>query len=101
MIVRDADDAVLGFQHRKEAERFLGELRERMGKFGLELHAEKTRLIEFGRYAAEHRTKRGQGRPETFNCLGFTHLCGTSRKTAYHTVIPPAHSKRMAVARSQ
>jgi RNA-directed DNA polymerase len=101
IIVRYADDAVLGFQHRKEAERFLGELRERMGKFGLELHSEKTRLIEFGRYAAEHRTKRGQGRPETFNFLGFTHICGTSRKTGYYTVIRQTIGKRMAAELKQ
>src|SRR6266852_1079423 len=63
-IVRYADDAVLGFQHRNEAERFLEQLRERLGKFGLELHPEKTRLIEFGRYAAERRRERGQGKPE-------------------------------------
>jgi RNA-directed DNA polymerase len=78
IIVRYADDAVLGFQHRKEAEQFLKQLRERLAKFGLELHPEKTRLIEFGRYASERRKKRGQGRPETFNFLGFTHICGTS-----------------------
>ena len=101
IIVRFADDAVLGFQHRKEAERFLGELRERMGKFGLELHSEKTRLIEFGRYAAEHRTKRGEGRPETLNFLGFTHICGTSRKTGYYTVIRQTIGKRMAAALKQ
>ena len=63
IIVRYADDAVLGFQHQKEAERFLEQLRERLGKFGLELHPEKTRLIEFGRYAAERRRKRGKGKP--------------------------------------
>ena len=101
IIVRYADDALLGFQHRKEAERFLGELRERMGKFGLELHSEKTRLIEFGRYAAEHRTRRGQGRPETFNFLGFTHICGTSRKTGYYTVIRQTIGKRMAAELKQ
>jgi hypothetical protein len=74
IIVRYADDAVLGFQHREEAELFLEQLRERLGKFGLELHPEKTRLIEFGRYAAERRKKRGQGKPETFNFLGFSVL---------------------------
>ena len=101
IIVRYADDAVLGFQHRREAERFLEELRERMGKFGLELHSEKTRLIEFGRYAAAHRTKRGEGRPETFNFLGFTHICGTSRKTGYFTVIRQTIGKRMAAKLTQ
>ena len=84
--VRYADDAVLGFQYREDAERFLGQLRERVGKFGLELHPEKTRLIEFGRYATERRAKRGEGKPETYNFLGFTHICGTSHKTGYYTV---------------
>jgi len=74
IIIRYADDAVLGFQHRKEAEQFLEQLRERLGKFGLELHPEKTRLIEFGRYAAERRRKRGKGKPETFHFLGFSVL---------------------------
>jgi group II intron reverse transcriptase/maturase len=74
IIIRYADDAVLGFQHRKEAEQFLEQLRERLGKFGLELHPEKTRLIEFGRYAAERRRERGKGKPETFNFLGFSVL---------------------------
>ena len=82
IIVRNADDAVLGFQHRKEAEQFLEQLRERLRKFGLELHPEKTRLIEFGRYAAERREKRGKGKPETFNFLAFTHICGTSQKAS-------------------
>jgi len=81
IVVRYADDAVLGFQHREEAEKFLKELQERVRKFGLELHPEKTRLIEFGRYAAERRAKRGGGKPETFNFLGFTHICGKSHTT--------------------
>ena len=67
IIVRYADDAVLGFQYREEAEKFLEQLRGRLRKFGLELHPDKTRLIEFGRYAAERRKKRGEGKPETFN----------------------------------
>jgi RNA-directed DNA polymerase len=96
IIVRYADDAVLAFQHREEAERFLEELRERLGKFELELHPEKTRLIEFGRYAAERRRKRGEGKPETFNFLGFTHICGTSQKTGYFTVVRTTSGKRMA-----
>ncbi|MDQ2901601.1 MAG: reverse transcriptase domain-containing protein [Acidobacteriota bacterium] len=81
IIVRYADDAVLGFQHKDEAERFLEQLRERLAKFGLELHPEKTRLIEFGRYAIERRRKHGEGKQETFNFLGFTHMCGTHHKT--------------------
>jgi hypothetical protein len=80
IVVRYADDAVLGFQHREEADRFLEQLRERLRKFGLELHPDKTRLIEFGRYAADRRKERGEGKPETFNFLGFTHICGTSNK---------------------
>jgi len=96
IIVRYADDAVLGFQHEDEARRFLERLRERVGKFGLELHPEKTRLIEFGRYAAERRKKRGEGKPETFNFLGFTHICGTSRKTGRFTIGRKTIGKRMA-----
>ena len=80
IVTRYADDTVAGFQHREDAERFLAELKERLRKFGLELHPEKTRLVEFGRYAAENREKRGEGKPETFNFLGFTHICGRSRK---------------------
>ena len=95
IIVRYADDAVLGFQNREDADRFLKELQERVRKFGLELHPDKTRLIEFGRYAAERRKKRGKGKPETFNFLGFTHICGRSRK-GYFTVIRKTIGKRMA-----
>jgi group II intron reverse transcriptase/maturase len=95
-IVRYADDAVLGFQLRKDAERFLEQLRERLLKFGLELHPDKTRLIEFGRYAAERRKRRGAGKPETFNFLGFTHICGTSHGTGYFTVKRKTIGKRMA-----
>ena len=76
IIGRYADDFVLVFQHRHEAERFLKKLGERLQKFGLRLHPDKTRLIEFGRFAAENRCKRGQGKPETFDFLGFTHACG-------------------------
>ncbi len=85
-----------GFEHREEAERFLEQLRERLGKFGLELHPEKTRLIEFGRYAAERRKKRGEGKPETFNFLGFTHICGTNHQTGHFTVRRKTIGKRMA-----
>src|SRR5918994_4260486 len=76
VLVRFADDYVAGFQHRDDAERFLAELRDRLAKFGLELHAEKTRLIRFGRFAAQQRWQRGLGKPETFDFLGFTHICG-------------------------
>jgi RNA-directed DNA polymerase len=86
IIVRYADDVVLGFQQRADAVRFLEALKERLAKFGLELHPDKTRLIEFGRYAARERKRRGEGKPETFNFLGFTHLCGQRHKTETFTV---------------
>jgi len=101
IIVRYADDAVLGFQFRDEAERFLQELKERMGKFGLELQPVKTRLFEFGRYAAERRKQREKGSPETFNFLGFTHICGTNRTTSYFTIIRQTISKRRAAKLKQ
>ena len=96
IVVRYADDAVLGFEHREEAEGFLEQLRERLRKFGLELHPEKTRLIEFGRYAAERRERRGEGKPETFNFLGFTHICGRNHRTGKFTVQRKTIGKRMA-----
>jgi len=99
--VRYADDAVLGFQHREEAEKFLADLQERVRKFGLELHPEKTRLIEFGRYAAERRAKRGEGKPETFNFLGFTHICGKNHTTGYFMVLRKTIGKRMAAKLKQ
>jgi RNA-directed DNA polymerase len=101
IVVRYADDAVLGFQHREEAEKFLEDLRERVRKFGLELHPEKTRLIEFGRYAAERRGKRGEGKPETFNFLGFTHICGKNHQTGYFQVYRKTIGKRMAAKLKQ
>ena len=79
IIVRYADDYIVGFQHEGDARRFLDELRGRLAKFNLELASEKTRLIEFGRYAAERRAKRGLGHPDTFDFLGFTHCCGKAR----------------------
>lgn len=96
IITRYADDAVLGFQYRDEAERFLKDLRERLAKFGLELHPEKTRLIEFGRFAAKSRKARGSGKPETFDFLGFTHIWGTSRKTGRFIVRRETIGKRMS-----
>jgi group II intron reverse transcriptase/maturase len=77
--VRFADDFIVGFEYEEDARRFLDELRERLAKFGLELHPDKTRLIEFGRHAARLRKARGLGRPETFDFLGFTHICAASR----------------------
>ncbi|MCA1681350.1 MAG: group II intron reverse transcriptase/maturase, partial [Actinobacteria bacterium] len=79
VIVRYGDDFVAGFEHRSDAERFLDDLRGRFADFALELHPEKTRLIEFGRFAARDRAARGLGRPETFDFLGFTHICGKTK----------------------
>ena len=86
---------VVGFESRAEAERFLGEFRERLAKFGLELHAEKTRLIEFGRCAARDRRQRGEGKPETFTFLGFTHYCGRRRSDGSFIVWRKTAKKRM------
>jgi RNA-directed DNA polymerase len=94
IMVRYADDFVVGFQDQGDAERFLRDLRRRFEQFGLQLHPDKTRLLEFGRYAAERRAKRGQGRPETFNFLGFTHCCGTTRKGAF-TIKRKSTAKRL------
>ena len=79
ILTRFADDYVAGFEHREDAERFLADLRDRFAKFGLELHPEKTRLIEFGRYAAANRARRGDRKPETFEFLGLTHVCAKTR----------------------
>jgi group II intron reverse transcriptase/maturase len=83
VIVRFADDLVVGFQHRADAERFKQDLQERFLRFALELHSDKTRLVEFGRFAARDRRLRGDGKPETFDFLGFTHVCGTKRNGEY------------------
>jgi hypothetical protein len=77
--IRYADDSILGFQHQTDADRFLENLRERLGKFGLELHPDKTRRIEFGRFAEQNRKRRGEGKPETFDFLGFKHISGKNR----------------------
>jgi RNA-directed DNA polymerase len=94
IIVRYADDFVMGFQSQVDAERFLRELRQRLEQFGLQLHPDKTRLIEFGRYAAERRAQRGEGKPETFNFLGFTHICGKTRHGVF-TIKRKSIAKRM------
>lgn len=90
ILVRYADDFVVGFQHRVEAERFLAELHKQLAANHLELHPEKTRLIEFGRFAARDRKRRELGKPETLDFLGFTHICSRSRKGAFllrrHTI---------------
>jgi group II intron reverse transcriptase/maturase len=95
IIVRYADDLVVGFQHRTDAERFLKEFRERLAKFGLELHPDKTRLIEFGRFAARNRKQRGEGKPETFTFLGFTHFCGQRIRDGAFIVWRITAKKRM------
>jgi RNA-directed DNA polymerase len=95
IIVRYADDFVMGFQYRREAEQFLAQLRERLAEFGLELHEDKSRLIEFGRFAAVDRAARGEGKPETFDFLGFTHICAKTRKSGRFTVVRKTIAKRM------
>jgi group II intron reverse transcriptase/maturase len=97
VVVRYADDLVVGFQHRNDAERFLKEFRERLASFALELHPEKTRLIEFGRYAQLSRHRRGEGKAETFTFLGFTHYCATNSK-GYFIVGRKTQPKRMQAA---
>ena len=90
IVIRYADDTIVGFQHEWEARRFWSELRDRFAAYGLELHPEKTRLIEFGRHAAEERRRNGRGKPETFDFLGFTHICGKTRRGRFvlvrHTI---------------
>jgi RNA-directed DNA polymerase len=96
-IVRFADDFVLGFQYRSDAQRFQGELVQRLAKFGLELHEAKSRLIEFGRFAATNRKERGEGKPETFDFLGFTHYCAKRRSDGSFTVRRKTIAKRLRV----
>jgi group II intron reverse transcriptase/maturase len=95
IVVRYADDFVIGFESEAEASACLEELRTRFAKFGLKLHEDKTRLIEFGRYANERRQRRGAGRPETFDFLGFTHKCGKTRKHGWFTIHRHSVAKRM------
>jgi RNA-directed DNA polymerase len=83
IVVRYADDLVVGFEREDDARRFLEAVRERLAAFALTLHPDKTRLIEFGRFAATNRKRRGLGRPETFAFLGFTHICGVSRRGSF------------------
>jgi RNA-directed DNA polymerase len=101
IVVRFADDIVLGFQNESEAGRFRQELAERLGKFGLELHPEKTRLLEFGPTAAASRKWRGQGKPETFDFLGFTHICATKRSNGRFTVLRQTIRKRLQAKLSE
>ena len=83
IMVRYADDIVVGFEHQADAERFWTDMRERLAGFALTLHPGKTRLLEFGRHAAAKRQARGLGKPETFNFLGFTHICGRTRRGGF------------------
>ena len=101
IVVRFADDIVIGFQNKSDAERFWKELTERFGKFRLELHPEKTRLMEFGPFAAEHRGALGQGKPETFNFLGFTHICGKKRSNGRFTVLRQTIRQRLQAKLSE
>lgn len=94
IVVRYADDFVVGFQYETDALRFQKALRKRLRGFSLELHAEKTRLIRFGAFAAQQRMEWGKGRPETFDFLGFTHICGTTKSGAF-TVVRRSISRRM------
>jgi group II intron reverse transcriptase/maturase len=92
--VRYADDFVVGFQVQSDAEKFLADLRERFAKFALELHPEKTRLFEFGAFADRNRQRKGEGKPETFNFLGFTHICAKKRNGRF-TVLRQTMRKRL------
>ena len=80
IVVRYADDIIVGFEHATDAQRFRDAMRARLQEFSLSLHPDKTRLFEFGRHAADRRAQRGFGKPETFNFLGFTFVCGSSRR---------------------
>ena len=94
VVVRYADDTIVGFQYQTDADRFLEHLRERLAMFGLELHPDKTRRIEFGRFAEENRKRRGEGKPETFDFLGFQHISGKNRMGRF-TVRRRTTRKRM------
>jgi hypothetical protein len=95
IVVRFADDTVVGFQYKSDAQLFQKELMERLQKFGLELHPEKTRLIEFGRFAAKDREKCKKGKPEVFTFLGFMHICGKTRKEGKFAIWRHTIKKRM------
>src|SRR5271170_4310930 len=95
IVVRYADDIVVGFRDKADADQFRVELTERMRKFHLELHPEKTRLLEFGPFAINNRQRRGEGKPETFNFLGFTHICVKKRSNGMYTVLRQTMRKRL------
>ena len=96
IIVRYADDIVVGFQHEADGQRFLSMMRDRLQEFALQLHPDKTRLIEFGRYAAQTRHRKGLGKPETFNFLGFTHICGKTRLGRFQILRKSRRDRRIA-----
>jgi len=95
IVVRFADDIVVGFHSKADADQFRAKLTERMRKFNLELHPEKTRLLEFGPYAIDQREWRGEGKPETFNFLGFTHICVKKRSNGRFTVLRQTIRKKL------
>src|SRR5580700_70783 len=95
IVVRYADDSIVGFEHRHEAEQFLADLKARLARFGLNLHPDKTRLIEFGRHAIANRCARGLGKPETFDFLGFKHYCATRRDGSGFVLGRKPMAKRM------
>jgi RNA-directed DNA polymerase len=101
IVVRFADDIVLGFQVKSDAEQFWAELTKRFRKFALELHPEKTRLLEFGPFAVANRKRRREGKPETFNFLGFTHICGKKRSNGMFTVVRQTIRKRLQAKLSE
>jgi group II intron reverse transcriptase/maturase len=96
IVVRYADDFVMGFEYEEDGRKMLTHLKERLGKFGLALHEGKTRLIEFGRHAAENRARRGERKPETFSYLGLTHYCGKARKSGRFMIGLKTQGRRMA-----
>jgi RNA-directed DNA polymerase len=101
IVVRYADDFVIGFQHRHEADAFLAALKQRLENFALSLHPEKTRLIEFGRFARENRVKKGKRKPETFDFLGFTHICTITRKKGWFHICRKTVKKRLRATLSR
>ena len=96
IVLRYADDTVVGFEHETDARRFLDMMRTRLEEFALSLHPEKTRLIEFGRHAAADREQRGLGKPETFNFLGFTFICSKTRKGRFQIIRKTRRDRMMA-----
>ena len=100
IVIRYADDFIAGFQHEHEAKAFLQDLRERLRKFELALHPDKTRLIRFGRLAVKERKARGEGKPETFDFLGFTHFCTRSYKTGGYSLSGARRSRNGMVCKA-